>query len=97
MSDPEHNSHASFAELDGLPTAELQDRAFHRARERRDVGFFITLSEHLPTSETGEDGSFGVQSTVDDAVAAWKDATHHEYGDEEPLIRAAFIDYLLNH
>jgi hypothetical protein len=97
MSDPEHNSHASLAELDALPTAELQERAFHRARERRDVGFFVSLFEHLPTGETGEDGSFGLQSTVDDAVAAWKDATHHEYGAEEPLVRAAFIDYLLKH
>ncbi len=87
---------SDFAELDALSTAQLQERAFHLARERRDVGFFITLFEHLPTGETGDDGSFGVQSTVDDAVAAWKDTTGHEYGDEEPLIRAAFIDYLLN-
>jgi hypothetical protein len=88
--------HADFAELDALPTEELQDRAFKLARERRDVRFFWSLFEHLPTAETGDDGSFGVQSTVDDAVAAWKDATDHEYGDEEPLVRAAFIDYLLH-
>ncbi len=87
---------SDFAELDALSTAQLQERAFHLARERRDVGFFITLFEHLPTGETGDDGSFGAQSTVDDAVAASKDTTGHEYGDEEPLIRAAFIDYLLN-
>jgi hypothetical protein len=89
--------HADFAELDALTTGELQDRAFKLARERRDVRFFWSLFEHLPTAETGDDGSFGVQSTVDDAVAAWKDATDHEYGDEEPLVRAAFIDYLLQH
>jgi hypothetical protein len=88
---------SDFAELDALPTDELQERAFHLARERRDVGFFVTLFEHLPTAESGDDGSFGLQSTVDDAVAAWKDTTDHQYGDEEPLIRAAFIDYLLRH
>lgn len=93
MTDPQ----PSFAELDALSTGELQERAFHRAREHADVGFFWSLFEHLPTSETGDDGSFGVQSTVDDAVAAWKDATDHRYGDEEPLVRAAFIDYLLKH
>jgi len=93
----EHHSHASFAELDALPTAELQARAFHRARERADVGFFVSLFEHLPTRETGDDGSSGLQSTVDDAVTAWKDATDHDYGAEEPLVRAAFIDYLLKH
>lgn len=88
---------SDFAELDALPTEELQERAFQLARERRDVGFFWSLFEHVPTSETGDDGSFGVQSTVDDAVAAWKETTDHEYGDEEPLVRAAFIDYLLKH
>jgi hypothetical protein len=97
MSDTEQHSHASFAELDALPTAELQARAFHLARGRADVGFFVSLFEHLPTRETGDDGSFGLQSTVDDAVTAWKDATDHEYGAEEPLVRAAFIDYLLKH
>jgi hypothetical protein len=94
MSDRQH---ASFAELDALPTADLQNRAFRRAREHGDVGFFISLFEHAPTRETGDDGSFGLQSTVDDAIAAWKESTDHEYGDEEPLVRAAFIDYLLKH
>jgi hypothetical protein len=92
-----HRARASFAELDALPTAQLQELAFRRARERADVRFFWSLFEHVPTAETGDDGAFGVQSTVDDAVAAWKEATDHEYGDEEPLVRAAFIDYLLKH
>jgi len=87
----------NFAELDALPTEELQDRAFALARERRDVSFFWSLFEHLPAGESGNDGAFGVQSTVDDAAAVWKETTGHEYGDEEPLIRAAFIDYLVNH
>jgi hypothetical protein len=87
----------TFAELDGLPTEELQERAFDLARRRRDVSFFWSLFEHLPAGETGDDGALGVQGTVDDAVAVWKDTTQHEYGDQEPVIRAAFIDYLLNH
>ncbi|GAA5196948.1 hypothetical protein GCM10023322_67060 [Rugosimonospora acidiphila] len=87
----------SFAELGALPTAELQDRAFARARERADVAFFWSLFEHLPAAEGGNDGGLGVQSTVDDAAAVWRESTNHEYGDEEPLIRAAFIDYLLKH
>ncbi len=85
----------SFAELDALPTDELRERAFDAAREHHDVRFFWRLFEHLPAREDGNDGSLGLQSTVDDAVAVWKESTGHEYGDQEPLIRAAFIDYLL--
>jgi hypothetical protein len=87
----------TFAELDALPTRELQDRAFTRAREERDISFFWTLFEHLPAGESGNDGALGVQSTVDDAVAVWRETTDQEYGDEEPMIRAVFIDYLINH
>jgi len=87
----------TFAELDRLSIEELRERAFELARERRDIGFFWSLAEHLPTRGTGDDGSLGLQSTVDDAIAVWKEATGHEYGDQEPLIRAAFIDYLLKH
>jgi hypothetical protein len=86
-----------FTELDALSTEELQDRAFARARERGDVRFFWQLFERLPVPEDGTDGSLGLQSTADDAVALWKESTGHEYGDREPLIRAAFIDYLLKH
>jgi hypothetical protein len=86
-----------FAALDALPTDELRDRAFAVARERRDVAFFWSLLEHLPAQESGNDGALGVQSTVDDAVTVWKEATDRGYGDQEPLIRAAFIDYLLQH
>jgi hypothetical protein len=88
---------ATFDELDALTTEELQDRAFALARHRRDVPFFWSIFEHLPTREDGDDGSLGVQSTVDDAIAVWKETTEGEYGEQEPLIRAAFIDYLLKH
>jgi hypothetical protein len=87
----------SFAELDQLSTEELRERAFDRARDRRDLRFFWSLFEHLPVSGDGTDGSLGIQSTVDDAIALWKESTGHEYGDREPLIRAVFIDYLLKH
>jgi hypothetical protein len=87
----------SFAELDALSTEELRERAFDRARDRHDLRFFWSLFEHLPVSEDGTDGSLGIQSTVDDAIALWKESTGHEYGDREPLIRAVFIDYILKH
>jgi hypothetical protein len=88
---------ATFDELDALSTEELRERAFDLARHRRDMSFFWSLFEHLPVQENGDDGSLGVQSTVDDAIAVWKESTEGEYGEREPLIRAAFIDYLLKH
>jgi hypothetical protein len=71
---------ASFAELDALPTEELRERAFAKARQHRDLGFFWSVFKHLPDS--------------DEAVALWRELTGHGYGEQEPLLRAAFIDYL---
>jgi hypothetical protein len=85
----------TFDELDRLSTEELRERAFDRARQRHDLSFFWSIFEHLPVPDDGDDGALGVQSGVDDAVALWKETTEHEYGEREPLIRAAFIDYLL--
>jgi hypothetical protein len=86
-----------LAELDALPTEELRKRAFARAVERRDVGFFWSLLRHLPHADDTEelDASLGaVGASVDDAIALWREFTGHGYGDAEPLLRAAFIDYL---
>lgn len=88
---------ASLSELDALPTEELRRRAFARATERRDVGFFWSLLRHLPHADDAEelDGSLGAfGASVDDAVALWREFTGHGYGSAEPLLRAAFIDYL---
>lgn len=87
----------TFEELDALSTDELRERAFDAARDRRDVSFFWSLFEHLPVPGDGSDGALGLQSSVEDAVALWRESTGHDYGDQEPLIRAAFIDYLLKH
>ncbi len=86
-----------IAELDALSTEELRRRAFARAVERRDVGFFWSLLRHLPHADDTEelDASLGaVGASIEDAVALWREFTGHGYGDAEPLLRAAFIDYL---
>ena len=88
---------AAFDRLAILSTEELRERAFALARRRRDVHFFWDLFKRLPHAEgEGPDGSLGIQSTVDEAVALWREFTGHAYGEEEPLVRAAFIDYLLS-
>jgi hypothetical protein len=88
---------ASFAELDALSTEELRERAFALARERHDLGFFWSVLRHLPHADDTEelDGSLGSYgASVDDAVALWREFTGHGYQEAEPLLRAAFIDYL---
>ncbi len=86
-----------LAGLDALSTEELRKRAFARAIDRRDVGFFWSVLRHLPHADDTEelDASLGaVGASVDDAVALWRELTGHGYGQAEPLLRAAFIDYL---
>jgi hypothetical protein len=86
-----------LAELDALPTDELRRRAFARATERHDVGFFWSILRHLPhADDTADlDASLGAPgASIEDAFALWREFTGHGYGDSEPLLRAAFIDYL---
>ncbi|MDG4822426.1 hypothetical protein O7635_11255 [Asanoa sp. WMMD1127] len=89
-----------FAALDALSTEELRERAFHVARERLDVRFFWSVLRHLPGSENaaGLDGDLSeTASFVDDAVAVFREFEGSGLGEEEPLLRAKFIDYLLKH
>ena len=90
----------SFAELDALPTSDLRERAFALARHRRDVSFFWSVLKHLPNADEaaeldGAPNSIG--PTIDEAVALWREMEGHGYGEQEPLLRAAFIDYLQKH
>jgi hypothetical protein len=90
-------SDVTLEQLDALPTDELRDRAFALARQRRDIKFFWDLFKHVTRSDDDtQDGWIGsLDATIDDAVALWREATGHHYGENEPLVRAAFIDYLL--
>jgi len=91
---------SDLATLDTLTTEELRDRAFSRARKHGDVGFFWDLIQRLPSARETEsnDESLGtLGSSIEEAIGIWRELTGHEYGEQEPLIRAAFIDYLLKH
>jgi len=90
---------ATFAELDALTTEELRDQAFGLARQRRDLGFFMDLAQHLPSAgdaEQGDDSLGDIGPQIDDYYNMWREMKGHEYGDVEPLIRARFIDYLMS-
>ena len=86
------------SELESLSTEELRKRAFALAAKHRDVGFFWSVLKHLPHADDAEAleadlGSIG--ASVSDAIGLWREFTGREgYGDAEPLLRAAFIDYL---
>jgi hypothetical protein len=87
----------SFAELDALPTEALRERAFALARHHHDVGFFWSVFKHLPDSDEaaeldGAPNSIG--PTIEEAVALFRELEGHGFGDQEPLLRAMFIDYL---
>lgn len=88
----------TFEQLDALSTEELRKRAFDLAREHRDARFFWSVLRRLPNADEAEalDGSpNSVGPTIDEAVALWREFTGHGYEESEPLLRAAFIDYLL--
>ena len=88
-------------ELDALTTEELRERAFHIARERHDVRFFVQVIRLLPASEDAEDnidGSLGsIGESITDLVGLWREFTGHGLGNAEPVLRAEFIDYLMKH
>ena len=98
MSTEQPTTKPTFDDLDALETEELRERAFHRAWDKKDFGFFISVIRQLPASVDAEDldGSFGaVGASLADIVSLWHELRGHDYGASEPLVRAAFIDYLL--
>jgi hypothetical protein len=89
----------SVEELDALPTEELRRRAFERAEHHRDVGFFWDLVKHLRASGdlASEDASSGnITGGIAEAVEAVRELMGHGLGEQEPLVRARFIDYIRN-
>jgi hypothetical protein len=89
----------SVEELDALSTDELRRRAFERAERHRDVGFFWDLFKHLRASGdlASEDASAGnITGGIAEAVEAVRELMGHGLGDQEPLVRARFIDYIRN-
>ena len=87
-----------MTDLDSLSTEELRARAFDKAERAHDVGFFWDVAKHLRSARAiaGEDGSSGaITGTIAEAVALVREMTGHaSLGEDEPLLRARFLDYL---
>jgi len=87
----------SVEELDQLSTEQLRRRAFEQAEQRHDVGFFWDLVKHLEPSRdlAQDDGSMGhISGGLAEVAEVVRELFGHGLGDNEPLVRARFIDYL---
>ena len=83
--------------LDELSTEELRRRAFDKAREAHDRAFFWDLATHLRGSRAiaAEDGSAGgITGTITELVDLGRELLGKGFGEDEPLVRARFLDYL---
>lgn len=84
-----------------MSTEELRRLAFERAEERHDLRFFWQLLGRLPSAvdASTEDGSSGsIGQTLADVVGMFRELTGREgFGEQEPLLREAFVDYLRRH
>lgn len=100
-SDSDAHVHADLqAELDGLSTEELRKRAFHHAERHGDVGFFWDLIRHLPSAAdlADDDGSMGaVSGGIAETVELVRELLGKDLGETEPLLRARYIEYLIQH
>jgi hypothetical protein len=88
------------SELDNWSTDALRARAVWIAEKRRDIRFFWDLAKHLPASDASatDDGFSGPSTTISDFLELWRELrAEHVTGDTEPLLRAAFIDYIAQH
>lgn len=92
--------------LDGVPFIDwpyedLKHAAFERARQRKDISFFIGLFDHTSAmaKTVDEGGSLGeIGGTISEMIEAGNQLFGSEgVGDLEPMFRAVFADYLQTH
>ena len=85
-------------QLETLTTEQLRQRAFEKAESAKDVGFFWDLVKHMRASSAiaGEDGSSGaITGSITELVHLVRELMGRApFGDDEPLLRARFLDYL---
>jgi hypothetical protein len=91
-------THDATADLDALPTDQLRALAFDKAEHAKDVGFFWDLIKHMHAAQAiaGEDGSSGaITGSITETIHLVRELMGKvPLGDDEPLLRARFLDYL---
>ncbi|MCW2714739.1 MAG: hypothetical protein JWN88_1786 [Frankiales bacterium] len=87
-----------MTDLESLPTEQLRQLAFDKAERDKDRGFLWELAKHTRGAHAiaGEDGSSGgITGSISEAVHVIRELMGKEpMGDDEPLLRARFLDYL---
>ncbi|MCU1672546.1 MAG: hypothetical protein JWN77_659 [Frankiales bacterium] len=86
-----------MTDLDALTTEQLREQAFDKARSAHDLHFFWDLAKHMRGSRAiaGEDASSGsITGTLTELVDVARELMGKDLGDDEPLLRARFLDYL---
>ena len=84
-------------DLHTLETEELRQRAFAKAESARDLHFFWDLVKHLRASRAlaAEDASSGaLTGSISEVITLVRELLGKDLGEDEPLVRARFIDYL---
>ena len=84
-------------DLEALTTEQLRVRAFEKAQGAHDLGFFWDLAKHLRASRAiaSEDGSSGsITGTLTELVELGRELLGRDLGEDEPLVRARFLQYL---
>jgi hypothetical protein len=84
-------------DLESLSTEQLRNRAFEKAQAAHDLRFFWDLAKHLRGSRliAGEDGSAGgITGSLTELVDLGRELMGKDLGDDEPLVRARFLQYL---
>lgn len=85
-------------DLEALSTDELRSRAFAKAEHAHDARFFWDVATHLRSARAiaGEDGSAGgITGSIAEGVTLVREMLGKApLGEDEPLLRARFLDYL---
>ena len=84
-------------DLENLSTEQLRRRAFDKAHAAHDRAFFWDLTKHLRGSRAiaAEDGSAGgITGSLAELVDLGRELLGKNLGDDEPMLRARFLDYL---
>jgi hypothetical protein len=85
------------ASFDSLSTDELRQKAFDKAKADHDIGFFWDLVKHLRASAafgTEDASTGGIGGSITDVIEIVRELMGKDLGNDEPLLRARFEDYL---
>lgn len=84
-------------DFDVLTTEELRQSAFEKARATHDVGFVWDVIKHLRATRglsSGDGSSGALMGSIAEVIEIARELMGKDLGDDEPLLRAKFLDYL---